>query len=156
MSRLNRIGYHWLCAAIIAIVAISGCNRKQRAPAAQSQAATGVQETNQPTTVKGCLRAGEAPDTYVLTGERTAPANQTATYQLQPAEGVALAEHIGKEVEVEGVIVAQQEITTQSSPQRAKPTGTGGTPTVSSTTELDIKKLTVRSVRPIDDHCRAD
>jgi hypothetical protein len=130
------------------------CNREQRAPVAESQAATPVQATNQPTTVKGCLRAGEAADTYVLTGERTAKGEQTATYELSAAPGVTLAAHVGRQVEVSGVIVAQQEVTTRTTAQPAeKAAGTSATPSVSTSTELQLRKLTVHQVRQIDDSC---
>jgi hypothetical protein len=136
------------------LTAAAACNRNQQAPVAQSQAATEMQATNQPVTVKGCVRAGDAPDTYVLTGERTDPAHQTATYQLIAMEDVPLADHVGKHVEISGVVLAQQEITTRTHTQPAeKATGTTGSPTVSTSTELDIKKLNVRQIRHLSADC---
>jgi hypothetical protein len=105
-------------------------------------------------TVKGCLRAGDASDTFVLTAAKTATGDQTATYQLQAMQGVSLAEHVGRQVEVSGVMVAQQEIASRSTTQPAnKAAGTSGTPTVSTSTELDIKKLNVQEVRRIEGSC---
>ena len=142
-----------LWGALLVTVALGACNREPQVPVAES-AATQAQSMNQPTTVKGCLRAGEAADTFVLTAEKAATGDQTATYQLQPSEGVALAEHVGRQVEVSGTVVAQQELTTQSSTQPAdKSRGTSGTPAVSTTTELEIKKLNVGQVRRIDGSC---
>ena len=141
------------CLALM-LIAIAACNREARAPVAESQAATPVTAANQPTTVKGCLRAGDAADTFVLTGERAARGQQTATYQLNPQQGVALADHVGQQVEVSGVIVAQQEVTAQTSAQPAgKATGTSGTPSVSTATELDLKQLNVHQIRKLDDSC---
>ena len=143
-----------LWCALIVVLAVGACNRSPRAPAAETQTATPVQSTNQPTTAKGCLRAGEAPDTYVLTGEKATTGDQTATYQLHATEGVTLAEHVGRQVEVSGSVVAQQEITTRSTTQPAgKSAGTSGKPAVSTATELDIKKLMVREVRRIAGSC---
>ena len=146
------------CAVVTLAVAVGACNREPPVPAGQSQAATQPQATNQPATVQGCLRAGEAPDTFVLTGEKSTTGDRVATYQLQPAAAnMQLADHVDHQVEVTGTIVAQQEITTRSSAQPAeKSTGTAGTPTVSTATELDIKRLNVTGVRPLGDKCPDD
>jgi hypothetical protein len=93
----------------------------------------------------------------VLTAGRTSTGEQTATYQLHPTDGVILAEHVGKQVEVSGVLRAQQEVKTRSSTEPAdKATGTAGTPTVSTTTELEVKQLNVQKVRPVEGNCTAD
>ena len=142
------------CAALILAAAASACNRGQQVPAAESQTATPVQATNQPTTVKGCLRAGDASDTFVLTTARSATGDPTATYQLRAPEGVSLSDHLGKQVEVSGVIVAQQEVASRSTSQPAgKATGTSGTPTVSTSTKLDVKQLNVQEIRRVSDSC---
>jgi hypothetical protein len=146
-------GVGWSAVFVVCVV-VGACNRGQQTPAVESQTATPAQTTNQPTTVKGCLRAGEASETYVLTAAKSATGDLTATYQLQPMQGVSLAEHVGRQVEVSGVVVAQQEIATRSATQPAgKAEGTTGTPTVSTTTELDIKKLNVQQVRRLEDSC---
>jgi hypothetical protein len=68
-----------------------------------------------------------------------------------------LAEHVGKRVEVSGVLRAQQEVTARSSTEPAgKSTGTAGTPSVSTATELDIKQLHVDKVRAVDGDCPAE
>jgi hypothetical protein len=138
---------------LIVVAAAGGCNRRDRAPAAQRQTATPVQTTDSPTTVTGCLRAGDASDTFVLTTARTTD-GQTATYQLHPVPGIRLAEHVGRQVEVSGALRAQQEVSTSSSSQPSgKPTGTAGTPKVSTATELDIKQMEVQQVRPVAEQC---
>jgi hypothetical protein len=139
---------------LITAAAVGGCNRTQPAPAAETQTATPVQSANAPTTVTGCLRAGDGSETFVLTAARAATGEQTATYQLYPDQGVQLRDHIGHQVAVTGVLRAQQEMRSRSTTEPAgKPTGTGGTPTVSTATELDFKQLNVQQVRPTGEKC---
>jgi hypothetical protein len=139
---------------LIALGAATACNRKEAAPAAETQTATPVQTANAPTTVTGCLRAGDASDTFVLTAAQSETGEQTATYQLYPDAGVKLADHVGHEIAVTGVLRAQQEVQTRSTTEPAgKPTGTGGTPAVSTATELAIKQLNVQQVRPTGEKC---
>ena len=143
-----------LCGMLIAAAAVSACHRKEPPPAADTQTATPVQTANAPTTVTGCLRAGDASDTFVLTAARSETGEQTANYQLYPAADVKLADHLGHQVAVTGVLRAQQEVQTRSTTEPAgKPTGTGGTPSVSTATELDIKQLNVQQVRPTGEKC---
>jgi hypothetical protein len=145
-----------LTAAVLAAgLSATACrgNDKQ-APAAEMQSPTAAQATNQPTTVMGCLRAGESEGTFVLTAARKAPGEQTATYHLVGAEGVNLGDHVGRQVEISGVVNAQQEVATRSPAKPAEnPTGTTGTPTVSTATELDIKRIDVRQIRKVADRC---
>ena len=153
MTSIKSLGSGWLCSALITLPLIAACNRGSSVPAGQSQAATPEQATNSPMSVKGCLRAGEASDTYVLTTAR-AEGEQTATYQLRPMEGVSLADHVGRQIEVSGVMTTQQEVVTQSGSQPAdKASGTAGRPTVSTATELDVRKLDVHKVQRLDDKC---
>ena len=143
----------WVCGMLVIVAAASGCQRRDRTPAAQSQSASAAQTTTMPTTITGCLRAGDASDTFVLTTARTTD-GQTATYQLHPIPGIQLTEHVGRQVEVNGVLRSQQEVSTSSSTQPAgKPTGTAGTPEVSTSTELSVKQLEVQRVRPIGERC---
>jgi hypothetical protein len=142
-------------AAMAALVVIpsSGCNRDDPAPpAAQIQTESPTRVTNQPMTVSGCLRAGEAADTYVLTTGGT----DVATYALVGREGVNLADHVGRQVEIDGILVAQQETATRTEgPARGeKATGTTGTPSVSTRTEVDMRRLEVKGIRPTGQECR--
>ena len=155
MAELNTRS-RFLCGMLIALGAATACNRKP-APASETQTATPVQTANAPTTVTGCLRAGDASDTFVLTAARAETGEQTATYQLHPDAGVKLADHVGHQIAVTGVLRAQQEVQTRSTTEPAgKPTGTGGTPTVSTATELAIKQLNVQQVRPTGEKCSDD
>jgi hypothetical protein len=144
-----------LAAALVAGTFSAACGNDEKAvPAAEIQSQTPVQATNQPTTITGCLRAGESTGTFVLTTTQTAQ-EQTATYQLTPAQNVDLASNVGQRVEVNGVIRTQQEIAarTKSTPADDRATGTSGTPNVQTTTEVSIKQLDVSAVRPLGDRC---
>jgi hypothetical protein len=144
-----------LAAVLLAGTFSAACNRDDKAvPAADMQTQTPVQATNQPTTLTGCLRAGEAPDTFVLTTSQTAQ-EQTATYQLTPAQNVDLQSNIGQRVEVAGVVRTQQSVAarTAATPADERATGTSGTPSVQTTTEVSLKQLDVNSVKPLGERC---
>ncbi len=144
-----------LAAALVAGTFSAACgNDDKAAPAAEMQSQTPVQPTNQPTTLTGCLRAGEATGTFVLTTSQTAQ-EQTATYQLTPAQNVDLTSNIGQRVEVKGVVRTQQEIAarTKATPAADRATGTSGTPAVQTTTEVAIRQLDVSTVRPLGERC---
>jgi|SRR5687767_6883646 len=156
MTGPTSIQSRWLCLMLGALLTVVGCNRTKNVPAGESQAATAVQTTNSPTSVKGCLRAGDAAGTYVLTADRSATGEQTATYQLQAAGNIPFAEHIGKQVEVSGIVTAQQEVATRSMPQSQKPAETAGTtgrPSVSTATELDVRRMAVHQIRHLGPNC---
>lgn len=129
-----------------------GCNRGDgTTPVAESQTTTPERATNQPMTVAGCLRAGEAADTFVLTTGGT----DVATYNLVGDEAVNLRDHVGKEIEVEGVLTAQQQTATRAAaPSDDRATGTSGTPEVETRTSVDIRRLEVRTVRPTPNDCQ--
>lgn len=157
MNTLANTRGSWFCGLAIALAAAGACNRSGQVPPAETQTATPLQTANTPTTVTGCLRAGDASNTFVLTAAQAATGQPTATYQLHPIEGVMLADHVGKQVEVSGVLRAQQEVTARSTTEAANKTaGTAGTPTVSTATELEIKQLNVQKVRPVDGECPGD
>jgi hypothetical protein len=100
------------------------------------------------------LKAGESPDTFVLTAAQTAGSVETATYHLVGLEGVNLRDHIGRRVEVSGVVKASQQATSQSPQQPTeRATGTAGTPTVSTRTAVEIKRLDVSAVKPAEGRC---
>lgn len=109
---------------------------------------------NQPLTVSGCLKAGEAEGTFVLTAARSSGSDQTATYQLTGSSGADLREHTGNRVEVTGTMNAQQEIASRTTavPQE-QATGTAGDPKVITATEIEIRQVTVDSVRPLGEKC---
>jgi hypothetical protein len=67
-----------------------------------------------------------------------------------------MTDHLGRRVEVNGTVVAQQEIASNASAlpaDKERATGTSGTPTVQTKTEIDIKKLTVAAMKPLGDKC---
>lgn len=141
-----------------AVLASAGCNRTkpEATPPAEATVKTPVVPQNQPMTVTGCLRAGEATDTFVLTTAQTRDSAETATYQLSGVEGVNLRDHIGKRVEVNGVVRSEQEVAS-ASPSRpaagSQATGTAGTPTVQTRTSLQVRQLEVRSVKRAGGSC---
>lgn len=148
--------YHRILGALTfcGAAALAGaCTSQPEAPAAevQSQQATA---SNTPTTISGCLKAGEAADTFVLTAAKTEGSADTATYQLVGAEGVNLRDQVGRQVEVSGVVDQQQQTASRSDSTPAdRAAGTSGTPTVQTRTEIDIKQLRVTNVKPLGERC---
>ncbi len=122
-------------------------------PAAQTAATTPPQPLNQPETVTGCLRAGDAADTFVLTTPQATIGAPPITYALVSTGNIDLAGHVGERVSIHGTLESQQQATTESTAQASKPTGTGGTPTVQTETALTIRRLDVSSVQPLGDRC---
>lgn len=119
----------------------------------QTQAA---RPANEPLTVTGCLKAGEAAGTFVLTAARSGGSDQTASYHLVGSPNANLEDHTGNRVEVSGTLNAQQEIasrTTAVPADKDQPTGTAGEPTVVTSTEIDIKRMSVDSVKPLGEKC---
>jgi hypothetical protein len=145
-------------AVVLAAGASGACNREGEEPkVAEVQTQTPPQAVNQPATVSGCLRAGEASDTFVLMATRTQDREEPATYELVGSGGVNLRDHVGKRVEASGVISSQQQATGRAldtTADRAK--GTSGTPSVSTRTEVDVKRLEVQSIRPLGESCATE
>ena len=143
-----------LLAAMIA-VAGGACSKGKKEMASETQVPGDVRTPNAPMTVAGCLRAGEASDTYVLAQDAAATGTTgTANYQLVGTGGVNLREHIGERVQVSGVLASQQEVASRSTPsQQEKATGTTGTPTVQTQTQVDIRTLRVNSLNPQGGKC---
>jgi hypothetical protein len=142
-------------AGLIVASAFAGCSRDEpEAPPAQAQSAT-TSPAGQPTTVTGCLRAGDAENTFVLTTAQTVDGTPAATYHLSGSAGVNLQDHIGKRIEVSGVIDQQARVATREPAQPAddKATGTAGTPTVQTGTQLSLERLDVTSVKRADGDC---
>lgn len=143
-------------AAVFIMSALAGaCNRDEpEVPPAQTEAQA-VQQTAAPTIVTGCLRGGEAANTFVVTTSMTVDDQRPATYQLTGDAGVDLTEHIGKRVEVRGVIREQTQIATRTTPEPAeeKAAGTTGTPTVQTGTQLAIRQLDVTAIKRLDGEC---
>ena len=141
------------CTAMLASVACGRTEPEATLPA-ESTAQTPVIPQNKPMTLTGCLRAGEASDTYVLTTAQTQDAAETATYQLTGAQGVNFRDHIGQKVEVSGVVRAEQEMASSSPSREAdRATGTTGEPTVQTRTNLQVRQLEVSSLTPAGGEC---
>ena len=146
-----------LFASVLALgLASAGCNRGEKATVvAESQVQT-AQPANQPLTVSGCLKAGEADGTFVLTAARsTGSTGETANYHLVGPQANNLQEHVGRQVEVSGTMQAQQETASTAPARQAdeRATGTSGTPVVQTKTEVDIRRLAVTSLKPIGEKC---
>lgn len=146
-----------LAGALLAVCVACGSNGEE-VPALEQQSTSPPQATSMPERVQGCLGAGETEGTYVLTASAIDTGTDAATYQLV-GQTDALADHIGRRVEVTGTIVSEQVAQSRgpAMPPAAagddEPTGTSGRATVRSNTEIELKRLEVSSVTPIDADC---
>src|SRR4051812_6001378 len=145
-----------LLSSLFLLTASFGCHRGNEATNRPDETQrTSVQATNEPVTVSGCLRAGDGVDTFVVTASTTSGAPTPATYQLMGVTDTTLRDQIGKRVEVSGTVRARQqtEASTPPAPAAGEPTGTSGTPKVSTDTKLDLRQLDVSNVKPLGDRC---
>jgi hypothetical protein len=143
-------------AVMLGSAGCGGSEEPQPAPPAEATAQTPAVPQNKPMTLTGCLRAGEGTDTFVLTTAQAQQSAETATYQLRGAQGVNLRDHIGQRVEVSGVVRSEQEMASSSASRPAaneKATGTTGTPTVQTRTQLQVRELDVNSITPTGGKC---
>jgi hypothetical protein len=143
--------------AVAGTMAIAGtaCSKSKGDVPSETQVAGEARTPRVPMTVAGCLRAGDASDTYVLTQDASnTGAPDTANYQLVGVKEVDLRQHIGERVQVTGVLASQQEVAARSTPaQQDKATGTAGKPTVQTETRVDMRTLQVNSVNPQGGKC---
>jgi hypothetical protein len=152
---MNRVSIVARTAAAVAVLAAAtACNRNAAGP--ELRTTTGVQPRQEAITVDGCMRQGLAENTFVLTtendGSTTTP---TSTYQLN-GQQVSLRDYVGQVVEVSGTLRSDQEVDTSGTTAVGKSaTGTSGTPTVQTKTELDVKQMTVSAVKPLGHQCAA-
>ena len=152
MSRFLRTK-HAAVAAVASLSLVAACASEPEVPPAESQTAV-TREVDRPTTVTGCLKAGEAANTYVLTTSQTVDGTPPATYHLTGAQ-INLQEHVGNRIEATGVVEAQSEIATRSTaqpPDNAQGTA-GATPSVQTGTQLSIRRMDVTSVRAVGGEC---
>jgi hypothetical protein len=149
-------------ALMTSALASGGCNRgaEETMPVAEMQTETPVEHMETPVNVTGCLRAGEAADTFVLTTSRAEEPGRPVTYALnfEPGTTQDVREHVGQQVAIDGVVRAQQAVTgyTPSAPAANQPVGTAGEPTVQTTTELAVRQLQVNNLRPLGEACGDD
>jgi hypothetical protein len=159
MSKTTSTGTALLTAALMTL-ASAACNRgaEETVPVAEMQTETPVQPLETPVTVTGCLLAGEAAETFVLTSSSVEDGGQTVTYALNFAPGTEAEDmraHVGEQVAVEGVVRAQQAMAgyTPAAPAVNEPVGTAGEPTVQTETKLAVRQLQVSELRPIGEPC---
>lgn len=140
--------------AVLSATTLACSRGEQQAPVAQSQTSTAT-PLNTPATVTGCLRAGDATDTFVLTTTQTENNSTPATYQLAGSAGVNLRDHVGKSVSVTGVITDQQHVATTDTrtPAGERAQGTSGTPTVQTGTQVAVRRIEVKEVRSAGGDC---
>ena len=154
MKRTHGVSYVALAACLA--ISTAACNRNESAPPPAQVQSQSTLPANSPTTVAGCLRAGDAANTFIVTTAKTEGGSETATYQLVGNQGANLSEHIGRQVEVSGVIRQSQELASTERARTAEPKGTAGspgTPTVETRTEVEIKELEVSSIKPLEGRC---
>lgn len=156
MKRLTRTRHIALTGLVAAAAVVAACGGDPEVPPAQTQTEAS-RTVNAPTTVTGCLRAGDASNTYVLTTAQTVDGTPAATYHLTSTPETDLQAHVGKRVEASGIVDAQSQIATRQPAQPADnasgTAGTSGTPTVQTGTELAIKRFDVTSIKPVGGEC---
>jgi hypothetical protein len=145
VGSLNRIAG---AASVVIMIAGSACNRN--ATVAEVQRTT-VQPRMEPITAAGCLRAGLAENTFVLTAAAADPGSKSSTYELT-GHDVNLRDYVGQQVEVSGTLRSEEQVAT-SGVAVEKPKSSNGTPVVETRTELDVKQMTVSSVKPTGQRC---
>jgi hypothetical protein len=151
MKRFSLTGLALICAIS------TGCRRDESQVPAATTETQASRQPNTPTTVTGCLRSGAAADTFVLTTAATTSGGRPATYELKGGGNVNLEDHVGKRVEVSGVVESQSQIATRETATPAdNATGTAGkpgTPTVQTGTQLSVQRMDVKSVRATGGDC---
>lgn len=156
MPRTTTLKMMSASAGLAVLLGAGACNRGEEPRSVADRQTQTAQPVNQPMTISGCLKAGDAEGTFVLTAARSEGSTETATYQLAGSPGVNLRDHIGQRVEVNGTVNAQQEIASSTSAvgrDEDRPAGTSGTPRVDTKAELDVKRLAVTGVKPLGDRC---
>jgi hypothetical protein len=146
-----------LSGSILLAISVAGCGREEpEVPPATTQSEA-TSEPNTPTTVTGCLRAGDAADTYVLTTSQTEGDTRPVTYQLTGDPNLNLQDHVGRRIQVTGIVERQTQVDVREAPKSADNTtgtaGSTGTPTVQTGTQLAIQRLNVTSVAPAGGAC---
>ena len=136
--------------AFVVPIAVSACKAQQSA-LPERQTMTAPQPKNDAVSVSGCLRAGVAENTFVLNS--TQAQGETATYQLIGNQPDALRDHVGEQVEISGTLRSEQTVATSGTVEEKPAKGTLGKPIVKTRAELDVKTLTVDSVRPTGNRC---
>lgn len=150
-----------IVALFVVSAAVAACGREEpEAPPAHATTQTS-QPLRVPTLVTGCLRAGEAANTFVLTTSDTVDDRRPANYQLVGHPDINLADHVGSRVEVRGIVRQQTHVATRTLEQPAgerpageQPAGTAGTPEVQTGTTLTIRQLDVTALKAVGGECQ--
>jgi hypothetical protein len=144
----------FLSSTVLLAMLAGGCARQDEATApADPTTASQEQPRNQPMTVTGCLRAGEAGDTFILTSAATEGSQEPGSYQLV-GNTDSLGDHIGNRIQVSGTLESEQELAARTrAVEPERPKGTSGTPTVETKTTVELRRLEVASARLLDGEC---
>lgn len=142
-----------MAACVLALCMACGRDGEEMPPL-ETQTVTPPQPQATPEKVTGCLLAGEADGTYVVTASRLDTNMPAATYELLGPDD-RFRDHIGHKVEVTGTVVTEQAATSRGAmlPAEDRAKGTTGTPTVQSTTKVEFKRLQVTNFAMLDDDC---
>jgi hypothetical protein len=143
-----------LSSAALSVALSSACARQNdTATPPDPTTASAPEQRNRPMTVTGCLRAGEAADTFVLTAAAAEGTAEPATYELV-GTSAQLRDHIGDRIEVTGTLASEQDLRSRTSAaEQDKAKGTTGTPVVETQTKVEIRRLEVSAVRSISGDC---
>lgn len=145
-----------IAVAGVTLVAAGGCKNKGKVDKApiETQTATATPASGEPVTVTGCLRAGDAPDTFVLWQTAQNGSTDAANYQLVGKDGVDFRGNAGKRVQVTGTLGAETDIASRA-PATAEPKakGTSGTPVVQTQENVQVRTLRVDSLTPQQGSC---
>lgn len=154
MQRNHRVRSLVLLACVAA--AAAGCQRDEPATPPVEVQSQAVQPANQPTTITGCLKAGDAADTFVVTTAKSEGSGETATYHLLGNANVNLTDHVGRQVQVSGTVKQTEELASRTRAQSSEPAGTSGgagKPVVETRTEVAVKRLEVSSIQRVGERC---
>src|SRR5688572_8686815 len=156
------------CAALACAVSLAAQTPATSPPQDPPRAAPPSTTAEKTITLKGCLRAGDQPDTFVLAnassametagtsgtpaGAPAAPAMKNKTVRLIGAPaGFSMKEHVGHTVEVAGMIAPQG---ASPSAGATPPAGATPTPGAAATTGSSADaRLTVKNVKHVDAKC---
>lgn len=146
------------CVALACAVSLAA-----QTPASQDKPAAGQPAAaDKGVTLKGCLRAGDSPDTFVLanampasgatgtTGAAAGAATTAKTVRLTGAPaGMNLKDHVGHTVEITGMMTGQG-AKSATPPPSDKPAGAPG---ASSSAASAAQTLNVKSMKHVEAKC---
>ena len=142
--------------ALACVAVFSGACTRGQTPAPEKQTTSGVQPRADAVTITGCLNSGAlSNDTWVVISKPSAgDTTEPVTYQLVGGDPAALRDHAGKQVEIAGVLQAEQQIASRGTASERPAKGTSGTATVETRTDLKVRQLKVDTVRATADKCQ--